>query len=160
MQADDGTSEVWLMDGNVRRHVVNQTSYLAWRFDRLGKVPKWPAATVQGYKKGPNWPTRPFVMRGSGAAVYLLDSWPGTSASLDGGVDAGGTDDGCWWSGGADQGAPVGSVEAGPPVASSGPGSLKGGGCQVAGDDPLGPPLPALLLVLALTRRRRKNRVE
>ena len=91
VQADDGTSEVWLVDGEVRRHVINPKSLAAWHFDAADVV-KTPAAKVYAYGKGLDLPATPFLVRGSGPAVYVIDYAPGAPGSNggDGGVDSDG----------------------------------------------------------------------
>ncbi len=70
VQADDGTPEVWVVDGPERRHVINPASLKAWGFT----VTPWPAAKVQALTQGPDWPAKPFALRAAGnPAVYVLD---------------------------------------------------------------------------------------
>ena len=90
VQADDGTPDVWLVDGKTRRHVTSPASARAWHFD-LSTVKKQPAATVQALTLGPPLRFRPMLAQGTGPAIWLLDARPedkevdaGTSA--DGGV--------------------------------------------------------------------------
>ena len=71
--ADDGSPEVWVIDGSSRRHVVDADSLAAWQF----VVAKWPAAKVNAVAKGIDWPKAPFVFEGEGdPAVYVLDTAP------------------------------------------------------------------------------------
>ena len=92
VQADDGTPEVWILDGEVRRHVVSPDSLAAWHrsFDEVKKLP---AAQVYAYAKGPDLPATPFLMQGSGPAVYVLDVAPNGPPSppvtADGGAPSG-----------------------------------------------------------------------
>ncbi len=68
--ADDGSPAVWVIDGNVRRHVVNPDSLSAWQFS----VAKMPAAQVNAFAQGPDWPLVPFLFVAAGQpAVYMLD---------------------------------------------------------------------------------------
>ena len=166
VQADDGTPEVWLLDSGVRRHVKSQTSYLAWRFNLLGKVAKWPAATVYGYTKGVDWPAAPFVMKRSGGAVYLLDSWNGKSVGP-GGDGSAGPDGGDATGRQADAtaapGRDLGAMETGPAVAPREPGSLEGEGCSLGRGGATGGGealvLLVVLLLLALHRRTAKPKI-
>src|SRR5436305_1765482 len=48
VQADDGTPEVWLIDGATRRHVVSAASLAAWH-RTAAEVVKTAAAKVQAY---------------------------------------------------------------------------------------------------------------
>jgi hypothetical protein len=86
VQADDGTPEVWILDGEVRRHVVNPASLAAWHFTSTDVV-KTPAAKVYAYAKGLDLPATPFLVQGSGPAVYVIDYAPGAPGSN--GSDAG-----------------------------------------------------------------------
>jgi hypothetical protein len=73
VQADDGTPEVWIIDGEVRRHVIDPPSFGAWHF---GDVKKTPAADVYKYSRGLDLPARPFLIKGSGPAIWVLDAAP------------------------------------------------------------------------------------
>ena len=72
VQADDGTPEVWLIDGKTRRHITDPASFVAWRFD-AATIKKTPAATVYGKTQGQDWPREPFLVQGAGPAIYVLD---------------------------------------------------------------------------------------
>ncbi len=72
VQADDGSPEVWLVDGAYRRHVPNPAIAEAWQFD-LGKVKKLPAKDVTALMKGPPVRPEPFLVKGSGPEVWLVD---------------------------------------------------------------------------------------
>lgn len=76
VQADDGSPEVWLADGAERHHVPSPAVARAWRLD-LGKVVKKPAAEVNALTKGASLRTRPWLVKGSGGRVYLLEALPG-----------------------------------------------------------------------------------
>ncbi len=75
VQADDGTPEVWVIDGEVRRHVINPDSLAAWHFTG-DDVKKTPAADVYKYAKGLDLPATPFLMQGSDPAIWVLDFSP------------------------------------------------------------------------------------
>ena len=98
--ADDGTPEVWVIDGTSRRHVVDQASLTAWQF----VVEKWPAAKVKAVAQGIDWPKTPFAFEGEGdPAVYVLDTAPpGSSPTTPPGSAAGGGTDGSGSSANAD----------------------------------------------------------
>lgn len=69
--ADDGSPEVWVIDGSVRRHVVDPASMKSWGF----AATKWPAAKVQALPQGIDWPNAPFAFMADGAPeVYVLDA--------------------------------------------------------------------------------------
>jgi len=72
MQADDGSPEVWLADGTMRRHVSDPSVMDAWAFD-FGKIEKRPAAEVAAMPQGLAWPARPILVTKSDGAVYALD---------------------------------------------------------------------------------------
>lgn len=69
VQADDGTPEVWVIDGNTRRHVIDPASLDAWKLS----VAKWPAQKVYANKQALDWRARPFFVIGSGPEVYFID---------------------------------------------------------------------------------------
>ncbi len=71
VQADDGTPEVWIIDGKTRRHVMGPASFAAWRFD-AATIKKPPAATVYANALGQDWPREPFLVQ-AGPAIYVLD---------------------------------------------------------------------------------------
>jgi hypothetical protein len=132
VQADDGTPEVWLVDGEVRRHVISPASLAAWHFTGTDVV-KTPATKVYAYAKGLDLPAIPFLVIGSGPAVYVIDYAPGGPgpSSNDGGV-------------GTDGGGPNGE-------------NGGGGGCSMQPSRSTAPwGLGLLLPMLFLTRRRRR----
>ena len=134
-----GAPAVWVIDGNVRRHVIDPASLSAWQLSATTLT----AAQVDAYAQGPDWPATPFVFQGTGeAAVYVIDSAADTAPG-DGGVNAGGSDDGSIAPGAADDGGSVapGSVGAGAPAPSDDAGAngastrgagASGGGCAIA----------------------------
>ena len=155
VRADDGSPSVWLVDGAMRRHVVDPASAAAWRFD-LSKVVVKPAAIVNAMPKGPDVRARPMLVRETTGAVFVLDektlvpSAPGG----DGGVVVGGTVDGGAVDGG-DRGTPADGASAD-----------SSGGCDVVllSERPwsLSRVAPVALVALiamavALGRRRRRS---
>ncbi len=160
VQADDGTPEVWVIDGMVRRHVTNPASLKAWR---LGSVETWPAAQVYSYPQAVDFRPEPFLVMGSGPAVYVLDdplappSAGGAGGTTGTGGVAGGAgaawsvDGGAW--GGAGGSGTTGSGERSRVIGDS------SGGCSVRGTDAPGRSTPfwllAGLLLLVAERRRR-----
>jgi MYXO-CTERM domain-containing protein len=77
-----GAPSVWVIDGNVRRHVVDPTSLAAWKLT----VTTTTAAKVDAYAQGADWPKAPFLVQAIGdPAVYVLDVPPET-ARADAGV--------------------------------------------------------------------------
>jgi Phosphodiester glycosidase len=71
IRADDGSHEVWLVDGAMRRHVLSPASAAAWHLD-LGAVTVKPAAEVNAIARGADLPVRPLVAS-VGADRWLLD---------------------------------------------------------------------------------------
>jgi MYXO-CTERM domain-containing protein len=148
-QADDGTPEVWVIDGDLRRHVADPASLAAWKL--ADQVKKAPAAEVYAHKPGPEWRAKPFVFQGSGPAVYVLDDAPGATGGAGGGApgDPGATP----------KGGPSGAV-----TIVSAPGSSDDGGA-VTGSSCAASPGPAresagaafLAAAIALVARRRRT---
>ena len=126
VQADDGTPEVWLLDGQVRRHVTSPDSLAAWHrsFD---EVKKTAAADVYAYAKGPDLPAAPFLVQGSGPAVYVLDVAPPGPPS--------------------NPSAPSGHAPNG---------DAGGGGCMMQPSGAHGSLVPLALVALAVLARRRR----
>ncbi len=83
-----GAPEVWVIDGSVRRHVINPTSLANWSF--TAKVVTWTQTAVDAYTQGADWPSTVFLMQGTGESeVYVLDTAPGTPPADAGVFDAG-----------------------------------------------------------------------
>jgi hypothetical protein len=81
-----GAPEVWVIDGNVRRHVIDPASLADWQFT----VATWTATNVDAYAQGADWPTTVFLMQGTGETeVYVLDTAPSTPPVDAGVFDAG-----------------------------------------------------------------------
>lgn len=76
VRADDKSPQVWLVDGTERRHVPSAAAARAWHFD-LAKVITKPAAEVHALTEGAPLRSRPWLAKGSGPSVYLLDGLPG-----------------------------------------------------------------------------------
>lgn len=124
VQADDGTPEVWVIDGAKRRHVIDPASLHAWQFDGAEIVQTWAAAKVYGYPKGKDFRPAPIVIQGTGPAVYVLDD-PDTGAA--GGAGAAGATGA---SGAAGKG---GATPTGGAAGASGSGAGAGGAATVPG---------------------------
>jgi hypothetical protein len=88
VRADDGAPEVWVLDGDFRRHVSSPEVMQAWGLD-WAAIESRPAAEIAARRLGPNLRARPVLARGSGSAVYVLDDpWPADEpAEEDGGLD-------------------------------------------------------------------------
>lgn len=100
VQADDGSPEVWLADGPERHHVPSPAAARAWRLD-LGKVVKKPAAEVNALTRGASLRPRPWLVKGTGGRIYLLEALPGQEGGTGGGSSGtGGTSGGSGTSGG------------------------------------------------------------
>lgn len=156
--------KVWVVDGTYRRHVPSVQVAAAWRFD-LSKVETLADAELDALVEGPPLRARPYLVKGTGAAVYILDDvlapWstalpvkpgeamPGVAPPEDTKpvADAG--------SAGGGSGAGGGSSVTGGGSANAGGGGEapmepSGGGCAVA------PGLFGVLGLAALLRRRRR----
>ncbi|HEY0137301.1 MAG TPA: hypothetical protein VGB85_24630, partial [Nannocystis sp.] len=75
VRGDDGSPEVWLVDGvmgEYRRHVPDPKVAAAWRLD-LATVTTVPAGDIEVLMMGPPLRPRPFLIKGTGPAVYVLD---------------------------------------------------------------------------------------
>lgn len=137
VRADDGSPEVWLVDGNAKQHVPSPEVAARWQFD-LTKVVTWPKAKVAALHTAPPVRPRPIAIRGGGPAVYLVsDSLKSAPVA---GPDAGTGDGG----GGGDGGDGAAADD---------------GGCSVGGGSSrFGTIMGAWLLAVALWRRRSARR--
>lgn len=139
VKADDGSPEVWLVDGATRRHVTSPVVARAWHFD-LAKVETRPAKDVNALTLGLPLRLRPMLAKGTGPAIYLLDAVPGETPPPPVGPP------------GQDAGVPTGDPS--DPAAGDAPGCacsahgapVQGGGVIFAA---------GLALALAFVRRRR-----
>jgi hypothetical protein len=117
VKADDGTAEVWLVDGNHRRHVTSPASMAAWSF-AFGDIAEKPASEVYALEEGPVVRTYPVLVRDSKGKVELVDDpFPAPGAGGAGGGSGG-------------SGAGGGSSGSG-----GGSGSSKGQQTSVLGED-------------------------
>lgn len=154
MRADDGSPEVWLVDGTageLRRHVPNPQIAAAWRLD-LSTVVEWPAADVAALEKGPPLRPRPVLVKGSGPAVYAIDDEL-KKAEGAGGGGSGGTGDtggtgGTGGAGGTGGTAGSGEGEEASGCACSAPTGRGSAGAMIGA---------GLLLALAWGRRRQQK---
>jgi hypothetical protein len=87
-QGNDGSPEVWSIDGTSRRRVLSMESLNAWRFDTAA-IEAWEPSKLSGYKAGLDWPGGPFLIQGGGAEVYVIDS-SGAAAGAAGSSGKGG----------------------------------------------------------------------
>ena len=72
IRADDGSPEVWLVDHELRRHVPTPEIAARWGLD-LGAVETKSVAEVQAIDEGPPLRAEPFMVKGSGPWIYLID---------------------------------------------------------------------------------------
>ncbi|HEY8078396.1 MAG TPA: MYXO-CTERM sorting domain-containing protein [Labilithrix sp.] len=92
VQADDGSPDLWVVDGALKRH-ADAASLAAWKMTPA----KGAAADVKAMAEGPAWPAAPFAFQGDDGKVYALDvavpaaagGAPAPPAAADGG-DSGG----------------------------------------------------------------------
>ena len=104
VRADDGTPEVWVLDGPWRRHVPSGAVMAAWRFD-WAAIQLRPAAEVYALAVGPTWRPRPVRVDAEGA-VWVIDApAPVDNANNGEEPDAGGQGDDAGV-GGEDAGVP------------------------------------------------------
>ena len=147
VQADDGTPEVWMVDGTERRHVVDPASAAAWLLD-LAAVARWPAAQVYALSPGKPWRAAPFVFMGSSGAVYVMDDAPAPPPVItDAGEPGGGSGEEVP-DGGSGSGSDAGQTVSGPGGAGCGCGAVGPGAGWVFG-----------VMALAAASRRRPRRV-
>jgi hypothetical protein len=72
VQADDGSPEVWLVDGEYRRHVPDPAAMAAWGF-AFGDIQSKPAAEVNALTLGPDVRAAPVLVMDSAGKVELVD---------------------------------------------------------------------------------------
>ncbi len=150
---------IQLVDGAIHRHVQSPLSMDAWRFASADVV-KWTAADYAALKEGPEWRLRPILVKGSGAAVYLLDdrtSEDPTTSEPDGGTEA---DGGSHADGGYGSSADAGSdAEAGVEASASESGGCSMGARETSGSTYVGAlAMISLAGFVGLARRRRTRR--
>lgn len=151
VKSDDGSPEVWLIDGNVRRHVPNAAIFDVWGFD-WNAIVTWAAADLNQFSQGPNVRDRPVLVQGSGASVYLIDDDISVAPPPAGLGGSGGEGGSIGPGTGADGGS---SATQKTRVLGD-----EGGGCGCRVDDSRPRPIPWVigLSVLALTLLRRRRR--
>jgi hypothetical protein len=155
--ADDGTTDVWVVDGTERRRVQTAASAKAWHFPAPTKTA---AAKIAAMPKGTDWPDAPFVFMGEGAPeVYVLDSAPGQPPISGAGAATGsntGTDTGSATSDSQNGDDPAASGSAN--ATDAAPNGSSGGGCSMSRDatrDNAG--AYALLVAIAFVARRARR---
>jgi hypothetical protein len=72
VRADDGTPEIWLIDGYLRRHIPSQKAFSAWHF-KNADVEKWPAQQLYAFLEGTPLRPRPMLVEDSQGQTYLID---------------------------------------------------------------------------------------
>ncbi len=75
----DGAPDLFVREYDVIRHVPNPDVMTAWKFSAFTTVP---AASLDGVLRGADWSNRPFLAKGSGASIYLIDAPPPLWAEL------------------------------------------------------------------------------
>jgi hypothetical protein len=85
----DGAPEVWVVDGTRRRHVPSPAAMEAWHLD-WGAIEVVDAATLASWAAGPALPEAPYLLRGGGAAVWIVDAAEPAGPGGGGGGDDGG----------------------------------------------------------------------
>jgi len=144
---DDPAIGIQIVDDTLHRHVQNPDSMSEWRFD-WGAVVKWSPAEFAKLSKSAEWRQRPFLMKGDGPAVYLLDDR--TEART---IPVGGPNDG-----GVDAGHSAAPTEDAPSVDTGSSGSCSIGDTRDEHDRPRFVLLAALAIAVTSMRRRERNR--
>ena len=106
----DGDPAVYLVDGpdgTILRHVTSTASMVAWHFT-ADMVKTVDPAELDNYTIGAPLPDAPFVTKGSGPAVYVLDV--GDVSNPDATVPGSGMDGGCQVGGGGGGGGMAGGL--------------------------------------------------
>jgi MYXO-CTERM domain-containing protein len=153
VQADDGTPEVWLVDGNWRRHVPNPAVLAAWGWAFSDIVVK-PASEVYALEQGPAVRPSPVTVTSSAGKVDLIDDALSPPSSGTGGQGSG--------SGGAGSGGTGGKGGKGGKGGSSSGSADRGGtetddGCSVSASAAPSSSMAWLALVLFAAALRRRN---
>jgi MYXO-CTERM domain-containing protein len=149
VKSDDGSPEVWLIDGDTRRHVPNPDVFAAWGF-LWENIQSWPAADVNAKTVGPVLRDAPVMIQGSGPAVYMIDdAEPGSGPGGSGGGTATGGSGG---KGSGGSGASKGGGQATTQIED------ESGSCSVrSGESPGTAWLAWVVLGLALLSRRSRS---
>jgi uncharacterized membrane protein YgcG len=154
VKADDGTPEVWLVDGNWRRHVPSPAVMAAWGFAFTDIVQK-PASEVYALEQGPAVRAAPVLVTATSGKVDLIDDALAPPTPGSGGTSSGG--------GGSGAGSGASAGKAGGSHSSGGASADRGGvesdeGCSVSSTAPRTSSVAwlfALALVVARKRRAR-----
>jgi hypothetical protein len=87
-RADDGSPELWLLDGQARREVPMPWGLANWHV-ATESVEERPAAELYSVPRGPALPDRPMIVRSSKGDVFLIDQGEDPMGSADfGGLPA------------------------------------------------------------------------
>jgi len=88
LKANDGAPEVWLIDTGFRRHVPSPEVLVAWELDGA-TIEEVEPSDIAAFPKGPAVRERPYLVKGTGAEIFLIDDAFGvTGTSSDAGSDA------------------------------------------------------------------------
>ena len=77
----EGEATVWVEDHGTKRGITSPTSLSSWRFD-WGAIEKRTAESVAAMQTGPTLETYPFLIKGPGPEVYVLDKKPALAAEI------------------------------------------------------------------------------
>jgi len=154
VQADDGSPEVWLIDGELRRHVPNQDVFATWGFDSASIV-KWAVKDLEALAVGPKLRERPVLVRGTGAEIYLMDDALPKPAPEPGSGGASGSGGSVAGNPAAPGGSGGGTSTHGGTIASD---DASGCACRATGQSSSPPSAWPLLLGLLALRRGRRER--
>lgn len=150
ISTDDAALGVMIVDDSYHRHVQDPASMDAWRF-AWGDIKKWSAADLSKLTASVAWRERPFLAKGSGPEVYLIDdrteAAPTTpSADGDAGVGANGE---AGVAPGAANDAPAADADVGASAS-----------CAVSHAKPTFAMSPLVGAAIALVLHRRRRRVK
>ncbi len=77
----EGKPEVYVRDFGARRHVPNPTALAEWKLP-IPDIQKVPASEVDRMVPGAPTPAFPYLVKGSGPEVYVIDAPPALGAEL------------------------------------------------------------------------------
>lgn len=146
VQADDGSPEVWLLDGDYKRHVPDPAAMAAWGFASEDIVVK-PASELAAFDEGPALRPSPVLVQNTSGKTDLIDD-PFPDESGSGGMGGSGSHSGAGAKGSATSGQQTSLSE-----------EESGCGCRVPSRTPNSAPfgIVACVVALAVGLRRRSS---
>jgi uncharacterized protein (TIGR03382 family) len=155
-KSDDGSPEVWLIDGEYRRHVPSPQAMAEWQLS-FGDIVTKPAAEITALKLGPPLRDYPILVKDSTGRVELVDEpHPAEPPIGSGGSGSTGSGGSSGWSSGAAGAGSATTAGSGQKTKVIGSDEQDGScACQEVRSPPGVPGWLALFLLLPLVRRRR-----